>query len=224
MGEAKAPRTVDAAERAQLIRVAVYFGPPCLIMVNALAFFLHEKGMISGGAQAVLAVLSVPIAIAGVVAIHVGTSRSAAGFAHVVSGAGNIPPPPSYPRQEVLITRGQYAEAAEYFRDHIRIAPEDLEARLRLADLVERHLGGYEEAERLYLEVRQLTQDAREQFRAHNGLIDLYTKTGRTDRLKVELARFADRYRRSPQGEEAARRLRDLKAEDTTSAPPRSPR
>src|SRR5439155_438589 len=126
MGEAQAPRTVDAAERAQLIRVAVYFGPPCLIMVNALAFFLHEKGMISGGAQAVLAVLSVPIAIAGVVAIHVGTSRSAAGFAHVVSGAGNIPPPPSYPR--------------------------------------------------------------------------------------------------STQGEEAARRLRDLKAEDTTSAPPRSPR
>ena len=41
MGEAQAPRTVDAAERAQLIRVAVYFGPPCLIMVNALAFELN---------------------------------------------------------------------------------------------------------------------------------------------------------------------------------------
>ena len=41
MGEAKAPRTLDAAERAQLIRVAVYFGPPCLIMVNALAYALN---------------------------------------------------------------------------------------------------------------------------------------------------------------------------------------
>ena len=224
MAEEKAPRSVDAAERAQLIRAAVYFGPPCLVLVNALAYFLREKGMISGGVMVLLAVLSIPIAVVGVIAIHVGTTRSAKGFANIVSGAGNIPPPPSYPNQDVLIVRGQYAEAAEWFRDHIRIAPEDLEARLRLADLVERHLGGYEEAERLYLEVRQLTQDAREQFRAHNGLIDLYTKTGRTDRLKVELARFADRYRRSPQGEEAARRLRDLKAEDTTSESPRSPR
>jgi len=37
MAEAKAPRTVDAAERPQLIKAAVYFGPPCLVLVNALA-------------------------------------------------------------------------------------------------------------------------------------------------------------------------------------------
>jgi len=224
MAEAKAPRTVDAAERAQLVRVAVYFGPPCLVLVNALAYFLREKGMISGGVMVLLAVLSIPIAVVGVIAIHVGTTRSAKGFANIVSGAGNIPPPPSYPNQDVLIVRGQYAEAAEWFRDHIRIAPEDLEARLRLADLVERYLGGHEEAEQLYLEVRRLSQDARELFRAHNGLIDLYTKTGRNDRLKVELARFADRYRGSPPGQEAARRLSELKASEATSAPPRSPR
>jgi len=223
MAEAKAPRTVDAAERAQLIRAAVWFGPPCLVMVNALAYFLREKGMISGGVMLLLAILSIPIAIAGVMAIHVGTSRSARGFAHIVSGAGNISPPPSYPNQDVLIVRGQYAEAAEWFRDHIRIAPEDLEARLRLADLAERHLGGHDEAERLFLEVRRLSNDARELFRAHNGLIDLYLKAGRKDRLKVELARFADRYRGSPQGEEAARRLRELKAEEATSGSPRSP-
>ena len=224
MAEAKAPRTVDAAERAQLIRAAVYFGPPCLVLVNALAYFLREKGMISGGVMVLLAVLSIPIAVVGVIAIHVGTTRSAKGFANIVSGAGNIAPPPSYPNQDVLIVRGQYAEAAEWFRDHIRIAPEDLEARLRLADLVDRYLGGKEEAERLCLEVRRLSQDARELFRAHNGLIDLYTKTGRTDRLKVELARFADRYRGSPQGQEAARRLSELKAAEATTAPPRSPR
>ena len=58
MAEAKAPRTVDAAERAQLVRVAVYFGPPCLVLVNALAYFLREKGMISGGVMVLLAVLS----------------------------------------------------------------------------------------------------------------------------------------------------------------------
>ena len=72
--------------------------------------------------------------------------------------------------------------------------------------------------------MRRLSQDARELFRAHNGLIDLHTKTGRNDRLKVELARFADRYRGSPPGQEAARRLSELKASEATSAPPRSPR
>jgi len=223
MAEAKAPRTVDAAERAELIRAAVYFGPPCLVLVNALAYFLREKGMISGGVMVLLAVLSIPIAVVGVIAIHVGTTRSAKGFANIVSGAGNIPPPPSYPNQDVLIVRGQYGEAAEWFRDHVRIAPEDLEARLRLADLVERYLGQHEEAERLCLEVRRLSQDPRELFRAHNGLIDLYTKAGRKDRLKVELARFADRYRGSPQGAEAARRLRELKSEEATSGSPRCP-
>ena len=116
MAEAKAPRTVDAAERAQLIRAAVWFGPPCLVMVNALAYFLREKGMISGGVMVLLAVLSIPIAVAGVIAIHVGTTRSARGFANIVSGAGDIPPPPSYPNQDVLIVRGQYGEAAEWFR------------------------------------------------------------------------------------------------------------
>src|SRR5256712_2331176 len=125
------------------------------------------------------------------------------GFVDLLHSAGNIPPPPTYPNQDVLIARGQYAEAAQYFRDNLRLAPEDVEARLRLADLLERHLQDAAGAEQLYLEVRQLkTAEARQQFVAANGLIDLFRRTGRRDRLKVELARFAARYRGSRAREE----------------------
>jgi hypothetical protein len=55
-------------------------------------------------------------------------------------------------------------------------------------------------------------------------LIDVYRKVGKTDRLKVELARFVDRYRGSPLATGAARELQELKQTDLTSESPHSPR
>jgi len=77
----------------------------------------------------------------------------------------------------------------------------------------------------LYLEIRtaQPPADARQQMRAANGLIDVYRKMGRTDRLKVELARFVDRYRGTAFADGAARELKDLKDADLTSESRHSP-
>src|SRR5216684_2912444 len=110
------------------------------------------------------------------------------------------------------IAQGHYAEAADYFRDHLRIAPDDMAARLRLADLLERQLGDTAGAEAEYLAVRNRARDPRAEFAATAGLIDLYRKLGRRDRLTVELARCADRYRGTPPGAAAAQELRELKA------------
>jgi tetratricopeptide (TPR) repeat protein len=211
-------KDVDSTERTQLLKITVLFAGPCFIMLTALWMFLEIRGVIAPWMFWVLLVLNFPLTGLGVLLLHHGTNRAATGFAHTVFAVGDIPPPPTYPRQETLIIRGHYAEAAEYFRDHIRISPEDHEARLRLADLLERHLKGFDEAERLLLDVRRGKPDARQEMAAYNGLIDLYTKTGRRDRLKVELARFADRYRGSPQANEAQRKLAELKQE--TGAPP----
>src|SRR5438552_3432914 len=82
-----------------------------------------------------------------------------------------------------------------------------------LAELYERHLADPEGAEQQYLEARRGSADPRRQFTATNALIDLYRRTGRRDRLTVELARFAERYRGTPHGEAAARELKELKAE-----------
>jgi hypothetical protein len=225
--EPKALKDVDLADRAQLLRVVVFFGPACFIMLSFLWYFFLEKHWIPGWLFPVLLLINIPITVAGIFFIHRAVGAASTGFVKTIFAAGDIAPPPTYPRQDVFIVRGQYEAAAEAFRDHLQIAPGDHEARLRLAHLLETHLKGYSDAERLYLEVRRAEQPAAtaaEQMRASNGLIDLYRKTGKIDRLKVELARFADRYHGTPLAEGAARELRELKtAPDATSESPRSP-
>ena len=208
-------KDVDAFERTQLIRIVVWFAPACLMMLSFLWYFLRRQGTIPAWLFVVLLVLTPVFTACGVLAIHHGTSGASIGLVRTLYSAGNIPPPRTYPRQDVLIVRGQYREAAEYFRDHLTIEPADQEARLRLADILEKHLNDPAGAERLYLEVRGGNPDRGHEIRAANGLIDLYRKQGRHDRLLVELARFADRYRGTPGAEAAARLLRELKAEDT---------
>jgi len=211
--EERAPKTVDAAERAQLIKAIVLFGGPCFIMLGALWYFLVQKDVISQGLAAVLTLLDAPVAVLGAIAIHAAVGRSSSGFVNTLFAWGGAPKgPATYPRQETMIVRGQYAEAAEHFRDLIRVSPDDLDARLRLAELLEKHLKDDAEAERLYVEVRRLAKERNYEFLAANGLIDLYRRGKRTDRLQVELARFAERYKGSPAAEAAARELKDLKA------------
>lgn len=214
-------RDVDAAERAQLMRVVVLFGPACFIILSMLWYFMHEKGWIPGWMQGVLTLLNIPLTAAGILAIHRSVDATSTGLVKMIFAAGDIAPPRTYPRQEVLIVQGQYVEAADWFRDHLRIEPGDHEARLRLALLLEMHLDRFDEAERLYQEIRnaQPPAAAREQMRAANCLIDLYRKLGRTSRLKVELARFVDRYRGSPLAAGAERELRELKAADVAGPP-----
>jgi len=216
-------KDIDSAERAQLLKVAVFLGPPCFVMLSFAWYFCARQQWISGGVFLLLVVLNVPLTVVGIFAIHRAVGAASTGLVKTIFAAGDIPPPPTYPRQDVLIARGQYAEAAAYFRDHIRIEPGDHEARLQLAHLLETRLQGHEEAERLYHEVRRQQPDPRQEIRAANGLIDLYRRVGRRDRLRVELARFADRYRGTAAGDAAARELKELKAADLTSELPRSP-
>ncbi len=191
----------------------MFFGPACFVMLSMLWYFFLRQQIISSAVFWVLVILNVPITIAGIFAIHRVVGATSTGLVKTMFAAGNIPPPPTYPRQDVLIVRGQYAEAADYFRDHIRIEPGDHEARLQLAHLLETRLpgGGHDEAERLYQEVRRMQADPRQEMRAANGLIDLYRRIGRRDRLGVELARFADRYRGTAAGDAAARELSEMK-------------
>ena len=196
-----------------VLRIALYFGPACFIMLSALWFKLLRDGLISTGVFVALLVVNVPLTVAGVRLIAHSVSRTSVVLAKTLLAAGDIPPPRNYPEQDLLIARGQYAEAAEYFGDLVRVDPADCDPRLRLADLLERHLADPAGAEQQYLEVRRRSADPRVQFTVTNALIDLYRRTGRRDRLKVELARLADRYRGTAHGEAAARELKELKVE-----------
>jgi len=206
-------RDIDAGERAELLRIIALFAGPCFIMLTLLWYFLQEKGIIPGWLCGVLVICNIPLTAIGVVVLHHTTTAASQGLVNTITAAGNIAPPRTYPRQDVFIVRGQFREAAEYFQDHLTVEPDDDEARLRLAELLERKLGDPAGAERLYLEVRRRAVDPGLQMRASNGLIDLYRATGRRDRLMVELARFADRYRGTPGADAAARLLAELKAD-----------
>ena len=204
-------RDIDTAERVQLIRIAVWFGPAVFIMLSAAWSRLAIEGAIPGWLCGVLILLNLPLVALGILGIHVFTNRASTTLVHGIYAVGDIPPPRSYPRQDVMIVRGQYHEAAEYFRDHLTVEPDDNEARLRLADLLEKHLNDFMGAERLYLEVRGRQPNRGEEVRAANGLIDLYRKQGNRERLLVELARFRDRYPGTPGADAAARLIADLK-------------
>jgi len=222
---AKGPQYTDPTDALRLFRVVAWFVPACLTMFTSLWFFMLNKGWISGVAFTVLTILSLPVSIAGAIAIHRAVGSAAVFTVKTIFADGDIPPPPTYPRQDVLIVQGKYAEAADWFRDHLRIEPTDHEARLQLAHLLEMRLKGYAEAERLYLEIRDAEPAASpyQLMRATNGLIDLYRKLGRTGRLKVELARFVERYGGSPLAQGAARELKELKEMDPTSGSRHSP-
>ena len=204
-------KDIDTAERTQLLKIAVWFGPAAFIMLGAAWARLYDEGAIPGWLMAVLIILDLPLIALGTIAIHAFTNRASTGFVHGLYAVGDIPPPRSYPRQDVMIVRGQYREAADYFRDHLTIEPDDNEARLRLADLLEQHLNDLPGAEQQYLEVRGRQPNRGEEMRAANGLIDLYRKQGNRERLLVELARFRDRYPGTPGADAAARLLIELK-------------
>lgn len=194
-------------------RIAVLFGAPCIIILSAAWSYLFATGAISAQTLFWLFVANIPITLVGVVVIFFVVRTASVGVAHMATAAGNIPPPPSYPHQDILIGQGKYAEAADYFRDHIRIVPEDVHTRLRLADLLERHLRDLAGAEQQYLAVRRLSGDPQFEIPVTNGLIDVYRRLGRRDRLVAELARLAERQRGSALGQGAARELRELKEE-----------
>jgi|SRR5215471_12314692 len=206
-------RDTDLVERTQLLKIALWFGPAVFAMLSAAWFRLYDQGSISGAVCALLIVLNIPLVALGILGIHAFTGRAAKSFVHGLYAVGDIPPPRSYPRQDVMIVRGQFREAADYFRDHLTVEPDDNEARLRLADLLEQHLADLPGAELLFLEVRGRHPNRGEEIRASNGLIDLYRKQGNRERLLVELARFRDRYPGTPGADAAARLLSELKHE-----------
>jgi len=223
---AQGPQYRDATDAIRLMRVIAWFVPACFTMLGFLWYFMLDKGWIPTALFVVLVALDLPLSIAGAMVIHRAVGETAVLMVETIYAVGVIPPPPTYPRQYVLIVQGKYADAADCFRDHLTIEPGDHEARLQLAHLLEMRLKRYDEAERLYLEIRHAEPAASpsEQMRATNGLIDLYRKQGRTGRLKVELARFVERYQGSPLAAGAARELKELKEIDPTSESPHSPR
>src|SRR5260370_9848004 len=134
----KGPEPSDGVDA---FRIAIYFVPACCILLTAAWFSLLARGVISGLVFVVLLLLNLPIALTGVWLINLSLRHAAVTLGRALLAAGGIPPPPSYPNQDLLIAQGHYAEAADYFRDHLRIAPDHVSAPPRLPAPPHRQLG-----------------------------------------------------------------------------------
>lgn len=211
----KAATELDSAERGQFLKLFVLLLPWALLLLVVGELLAYARGWIGGPLLLFLFLLDVPaVYLFARIVFHL-MDRSARAFTDVVLAGGGIPPDPAHSSFESLTARGFYREAAEAYRAHLAVKPGDHLARVKLAELSLRHLDDPGAAERLYLEIRQGQPSPREDRLASNLLIELYRKTGRQDRLMVELARFADRYRGTRAGEDAARTLREMKADQS---------
>lgn len=149
-----------------------------------------------------------------------GTSSAAAGgLVRTLTGAGNLPPAPSFSYQEALIMQGKVGEAVEAFRTHLGTNPADHDARLALAALLAGPAARPGEAEREYLTVRSGGASDRHHFVASQALIDLYAAVGQRGKHMAELARFAAKYRGTTAGAAARRVLSEMKQVDSTDPP-----
>jgi tetratricopeptide (TPR) repeat protein len=203
----------DAADRAQFLQFCVRFGVPAYVLLAIGEGMARGKGWIGPGTLFALLILNLPVIFVASGIAYGMIERTAESFTQTVLGAGNLPPEPAHSGLESLVARGLYREAVNAYQRHITDHPADNLARIKLAEVHRHHLGEADAAERLYLEVRQNKPDPRHEFLAWNLLIEHYRAAGRKDRLLVELARFADRYRGTRPGREAARSLKEMKGE-----------
>jgi hypothetical protein len=207
--------SIDSADRAQFLKAWVFFGIPAFVVLTAieLKLLLIDKA-IRFWELLVLLVVNAFITYVGARLIVNLSDRGGRLFSRMVLATDGMPHGPAFSSQESLIARGFYQEAAEQYFAHLAAFPKDAEARIRLADVCRDHLASPDSAERHYLEARRLALTPRQENTIANALIELYRKTGRRDRMKVELARFAERHRGTRPGREAERLLKEMKAED----------
>jgi tetratricopeptide (TPR) repeat protein len=132
----------------------------------------------------------------------------------MMTGAGNLPPAPSFSLQESLVARGNYREAVSSYEEHLERSPGDFHARLALASLWRDHLNDPGAAERLLLEARRKSPPHNVEFAIGNALIDLYHRSGQRGRELAELARFAERFKGTAEGARAREALVRIKAGD----------
>lgn len=203
----------DAAERAQFLRFAFLLGLPAAFLLGLLDYGLVATGRLSGTGGLVFGLLIIPLTGALIVVTWQATGGMAAGLVKVLYGAGNLRPAPQHSAEEALVARGFYREAADAYAVHLAASPGDNAARIKLGSLYHEHLRDPAAAEHWYLEVRRHGPTPQQEALVSHLLLRLYEATGQRGREMVELARFAERYRHSRAGRDAARRLRELKAE-----------
>ena len=118
-----------------------------------------------------------------------------------------------YSREDSLVARGDVAGALDSFAAIAEAEPDNVEVRLRAAEL-HRKNSSFEEAAALYREVQSRAQRSRDDVHASLRLIDLYLIwPGNEGRSMRELRRLIDKYPGTEIGKRSRTALASLKRE-----------
>lgn len=202
----------DAAERAQLLKIAFWLGGPMLIIGAGTIGFVGSRFHLPGWVVLLLFLSLPPLTWGAILLVERGTGSAARGLVTALHSANQEPQRTGFSAQEALVARGQLADAVALYRARLAEAPHDVEALLALGRLLCSSLGDYEGAAACFRTARRLATGPRWERAITNDLIDLYGRMGETGRLQGELARFAEANRGTREGIAAAERLRELRS------------
>ena len=200
------PASDEALNRTIMVQAA-FLTLVCWIFIGAL-LFRGRLSLLQGflvGLTAMPACWLLTLAVRGV------SARVAEKAVGGILAAGNIKYQQGYSRQESLIARGRFDEAAESFRVHLLEFPDDTPARMRLATLHLRERNDPAAAEGEFLAIRRRPHDRGTAMYLANHFVDLYRATGQTGKLMVELTRMMKDWPETPMAEGAGKLLGELK-------------
>jgi hypothetical protein len=201
----------DTAERAEYLALVVRVGFPSYFIFASAQTLAFGYGYLDGLGLILLLTLDIPLVLLMAALLFQLSPPSPAPPALQVTETG-LPTHPAHTLFETLTRRGFYHDAADGYLTLLASSPEDNLARFKLAEIYRYHLDLLDRAEQVYLDIRRHNPSDEDDRRVAHLLLELYHRTGRQDRIMVELARLADRHRKTPAGENALRALKYLRA------------
>lgn len=199
-------RDEHAGDRIERLRFALLFA---LAMLLPTLIALALLGLIGGdGSPPILVVMGLVLALLFLIGRGASAGFDGIGtrFSRLLIAQGGDPVPRGYSEQEALIVAGRAREAADSYRALLVAYPDDVDARIRLAALLER-LGERDEALAAYAAARAARPAPALALRISTGLADLHRRAGQGEALREELARCARDFPGTASGEAARREL-----------------
>jgi tetratricopeptide (TPR) repeat protein len=208
-------RDLDAAQRAMVFQAVGWGGIPGAVIGAFVGWFLTlgqrppapAAGILLGAAFLATVATVIPILLAGSAGRAVLLALGSSGHAS--------PRRKEYSFAQSLVARGLFEKAIAAYEEEVARDPRDPEAYLRIARILKDDLGRLEEAAAWFRRARRDADMAPGQdLRLSRELVGLYRdRMGRPEKALPELARMADRFGSTPDGEWAVRELAEWKKE-----------
>ncbi|GBD32070.1 hypothetical protein HRbin33_01032 [bacterium HR33] len=212
LGESKPVPETDLAERTRRVRLAYYAAVGGVMGAWVGSFKFGPIGFMIGG------VLGSALVYYGTLALSEGAGALMGKIYH--PSGKSTPRRPEYSDAQALVLRGLFQEAIDCYQGYAAEYSSDPEPCAAIARIYRDHLGQYQEAVSWFRRAR-LAQDvtAAQEILFTREIIETYiSKLGEPRRAIPELARLADRFAGTREGELAKQELKRLR-EQLRNAP-----